>query len=67
MKCADSMLKSCMLSTRIDKVGKTKLPDPSETLKKSVLNDLMNEPLRNLYKAVNRIIDDLWTIQLKQL
>jgi hypothetical protein len=54
----DGMLEPGVVGTRIDKVGQSELPDPSQTLEPGMLDQVKNDIEWDLDKSVNGIIDD---------
>lgn len=57
--CPDRMLKTCMKGAGVNKIGKSKLLDEPEPLKKGVINNVINQLVLNPHKTVQGIIDYL--------
>ena len=64
MISTNSVLETSMYCTRINIIRKSKLLDPSKPLKPGMLNQLENQGTLNTYKAVNRVVKYLESIQI---
>jgi hypothetical protein len=52
------MLKTGMVGPGIHKESEAQLPDPAQSLKEGVFDQVKNHIIRDFYEAIDRIIDD---------
>ena len=64
MQCPETMLKTGVIRSRINKVRKTQLLNISKPLVPWMLNQVKYKIARDAYKSINRIIDNLSLVNL---
>ena len=58
MHSADSMVKTGVISTRVNKVGQAQLRNTTQTLEVGVVDQLVNERIFYGNKPIDRVVND---------